>query len=167
MIRTPDACRLFRPLERSDVPYLLRISRDNMAHILRSARGTEWRDDVLVETICHPDAVTEVLEVGGRVAGYFCVFGREESIFIASLQLASAFQQQGFGEKMMRRIEELARRSGLERAELWVQNNNEDAIGFYQHLGFCIVARQRNNFLMKKEFGCSLQCGGGNGGTPS
>jgi len=154
-------------LERSDVPHLLRISKDNMAHILRSAWGTEWRDDVLAETICHPDAVTEVLEVGGLVAGYFCVFGREESLFIASLQLASAFQQQGFGERMMWRIEELARRSKLGMVELWVQNNNEDAIGFYQHLGFCIVARQRNNFLMRKECARGLHGRGGNGGTPS
>jgi ribosomal protein S18 acetylase RimI-like enzyme len=58
----------------------------------------------------------------------------------------------GLGRGMMERVEESALRSGLEGVELCVQSTNEQAIGFYRHLGYRMASRRRNNLTMRKQF---------------
>lgn len=140
----------FRSFQKHDLPVLAKISRDNMAHIIRSAWGVDWKDELLFDTLCDEDAQTEILEIDGRIIGYYCIFIEERRVFIASIQVARAYQHRGYGASMIRRIEAIASRFNAERVELWVQSNNEEAIGFYEHMGYRIVARQRNNLLMRK-----------------
>lgn len=121
-----------------------------MAHIVRSAWGIEWKDEFLLDTLLDHDAYTEILEIDGEIVGYFCIFIDKSRVFIASIQVARHYRHCGCGSAMIKRIETIASCSGCERIELWVQVNNENAIGFYEHMGFKIVARQRNNLLMRK-----------------
>ncbi|MDH7508349.1 MAG: GNAT family N-acetyltransferase [Methanomassiliicoccales archaeon] len=140
----------FRSFQKHDLPVLAKISRDNMAHIIQSAWGVEWKDELLIDTLCDEDARTEILEIDGKIIGYYCIFIEDKRVFIASIQVARAYQHRGYGAAMIKRIETIASRINAERVELWVQSNNEEAIGFYEHMGFRIVARQRNNLLMRK-----------------
>lgn len=140
----------FRSFQKHDLPVLAKISRDNMAHIIRSAWGVEWKDELLFDTLCDEDAQTEILEIDGKIIGYYCIFIEDKRVFIASIQVARAYQHRGYGAAMIKRIEAIASHLNAERVELWVQSNNEEAIGFYEHMGFRIVARQRNNLLMRK-----------------
>jgi ribosomal protein S18 acetylase RimI-like enzyme len=50
----------------------------------------------------------------------------------------------------MRRIEELANARGLRAIELWVQTTNREAMEFYRHLGYRMISRQGNNYLMRR-----------------
>mgnify|MGYP005856197389 FL=1 len=147
-------------MSRRDIPTLVKISRDNMAQIVRSAWGTEWRDDTLLQAITDPDGFTEITELNGEIAGYYTVFNNADSVFIISIQLRRRYQNKGLGATMMSRIEEWGRRHGLGTVELWVQSTNEAALGFYEHLGYTTLRRQGNNYFMRKPLRPDLRGGG-------
>jgi ribosomal-protein-alanine N-acetyltransferase len=137
-------------LERGDIPYLLRMTRENMSQIIRSAWGLEWRDETLLDTLLDQGLVTEVLKDGERIVGYYCFDQRGDYLFVVSIQVSKEYQRLGIGRRMMERIEDLAIRSGLEGVELCVQSTNLSAQGFYQHMGYRMVSRERNNLIMRK-----------------
>jgi ribosomal protein S18 acetylase RimI-like enzyme len=140
----------FRRMSKRDIPTLVRMSKDNMAHIVLSAWGTEWRDSTLVQAVTDPDTFTEVAMNDERIIGYYTVFKRIDSVFIVSIQIQTQYQQKGLGSLMMSRVEAWARSSGVDMVELWVQSTNESAIKFYEHVGYKVAGRQGNNYLMRK-----------------
>jgi GNAT superfamily N-acetyltransferase len=141
----------YTPLERADIPCLLRITRENMAQIILSAWGLEWRDETLLETLLDPLLFTEVLRMDGKVIGYYALDQRGDYVFVVSIQVCHDLQHQGVGQLMMERIESWAIRSGMEGVELCVQSTNFQALGFYEHIGYRNVSRERNNLIMRKE----------------
>jgi len=142
----------FIPLRRPDIPELVWITRENMAQIILSAWGVEWRDETLLETLMDANLCIEVAHDGKQVVGYYVLDQMEDYVFIISIQLEKKHQGEGFGRYMMERVEELALRSGLEGVELCVQSTNDQAIGFYRHLGYKLASRRRNNLTMRKTF---------------
>ncbi|MFP4170146.1 MAG: N-acetyltransferase family protein [Methanomassiliicoccales archaeon] len=143
----------FRPMRKEDLPVLMRISRRNMADIILSSWGVNWRDENLNEMLMDPEAQTVVLENGERVVGYYCVERRGCCLFVNSIQVIPERRKEGLGRKMMVRIEERARKEGMEAVELWVQRTNSNALLFYRHLGYRTVAQRGNNFMMRKRMG--------------
>ncbi|MDD1747559.1 MAG: GNAT family N-acetyltransferase [Methanomassiliicoccales archaeon] len=143
----------YAPLERGDIPYLLRMTRENMSQIILSSWGLEWKDETLLETLLDQGLVTEVLKCDDRIVGYYCLDQRGDYLFVVSIQVARDQQRTGVGRGMMERIEELAGRSGLEGVELCVQSTNLTAKGFYEHMGYRLVSRERNNLIMRKHIG--------------
>jgi ribosomal protein S18 acetylase RimI-like enzyme len=139
-----------REMTRKDLPQILEISRDNMAQIIFSSWGVEFRDEDLLHIILEPSAFTEVLEMGDRIIAYYSVDIRNDNLFINSLQVMRPFQGQGLGREMMRRIEEIARARDLRAIELWVQVTNREAMEFYRHMGYRMISRQGNNYLMRR-----------------
>jgi ribosomal-protein-alanine N-acetyltransferase len=142
----------FIPLRRSDIPELVRITRENMAQIILSAWGVEWRDETLLETLMNANLRIEVALEGEQVVGYYVLDQMEDYVFIISIQLERKHQGEGLGRCLMERVEESAWRSGLEGVELCVQSTNDQAIGFYRHLGYRLASRRRNNLTMRKAF---------------
>jgi ribosomal protein S18 acetylase RimI-like enzyme len=123
-----------------------------MSEIILSAWGVEWKDETLLETLMDANLNIEVALEGRRVVGYFVLDQMEDYVFIVSFQLEKDHQGKGMGRCMMERVEDLAARSGLEGVELCVQSTNEQAIGFYRHLGYRMASRRRNNLTMRKQF---------------
>ncbi|MDD1769227.1 MAG: GNAT family N-acetyltransferase [Methanomassiliicoccales archaeon] len=136
-------------MTKRDIPALVRISKENMAHIIRSAWGTEWKDDILLNAVTDPDTVTEIATHEDTIVGYYTILKRIDSVFIVSIQILHQYQQRGLGSLMMSRIEEWGKRNGLRAVELWVQSTNEAAINFYEHLGYRLAGKQGNNYLMR------------------
>ncbi len=142
----------FASLHRSDIPELVRITRENMAQIIMSAWGVEWRDETLLETLMDASLSIEVALEDEKVVGYYVLDQMEDYVFIISIQLEKQHQGMGLGRTMMEKVEESALRSGLEGVELCVQSTNQQAIGFYRHLGYRLASRRRNNLTMRKQF---------------
>jgi len=140
----------YAPLERGDIPYLLRMTRENMSQIILSSWGLEWKDETLLETLLDQGLMTEVLKRENRIVGYYCLDRRGDYLFVVSIQVVRDLQRMGVGRSMMERIEELAGRSGLEGVELCVQSTNTTAKAFYEHMGYRLVSRERNNLIMRK-----------------
>lgn len=121
-----------------------------MSQIIRSSWGIDWSDEALLDVLVDRRATTEVLEVGRRPVGYICFERRGHSLFINSIQLEPGYQGLGLGRMMMERIEGYASNWSLECVDLWVQVTNRRALGFYAHLGYELIMRRRNNYLMRK-----------------
>ncbi|MBI0583407.1 MAG: GNAT family N-acetyltransferase [Methanomassiliicoccus sp.] len=138
-----------RELVRRDLPQVISISRENMATIIFTSWGVEYRDEDLLQFLLDPSAFTEVLEEDGRIVAYYSVEERNENLYINSIQVQKGHQGQGLGREMMERIEARARSGGLRGIELWVQVTNRSAMEFYRHLGYHMVSRQGNNYLMR------------------
>ena len=140
----------YAPLERGDIPYLLKMTRENMSQIILSSWGLEWKDETLLETLLDQGLMTEVLKREDRIVGYYCLDRRGDYLFVVSIQVVRDLQRTGVGRSMMERIEEMAGRSGLEGVELCVQSTNTTAKSFYEHMGYRLVSRERNNLIMRK-----------------
>ena len=63
-----DPRTVSRPMLRRDLPQIFNMSRDNMAHIIFTSWGVEWRDEDLL-ILFDPLAITEVLEQDGEDPG--------------------------------------------------------------------------------------------------
>jgi ribosomal protein S18 acetylase RimI-like enzyme len=137
-------------MERWDIPWLLKVTRDNMSHIIRSAWGVEWSDETLLETLLDPRIDTEILSDDGAELGYASIEQRGDYLFVVSVQINRADQGRGLGRETMEHVEKAAVQSGMEGVELCVQSTNQVAIGFYHHLGYAIVTKERNNIVMRK-----------------
>ncbi len=140
----------FRPMYRKDIPDIVKMSRDNMAHIILSSWGVQYRDEDTLEEILKPHVRTEVIEIEGAVAGFFSVEHTLAALFINALQVKKQFQRKGLGRMTMERIERMALTDGLDTVDLWVQSTNRPAMDFYLTLGYKMVMKQGNNFLMRK-----------------
>jgi [ribosomal protein S18]-alanine N-acetyltransferase len=126
------------------------MSRENMAPIVLSSWGMEWQDEPLLEWFMDKDIATEVLENNGEEIGYFSLETIDQYLFITSIQLFKEWQGQGLGRLMMDRIEAFAAEQEAEGVELSVQDTNDHARGFYDHIGYSVVCRRGNNYLMRK-----------------
>jgi ribosomal protein S18 acetylase RimI-like enzyme len=140
----------FRSMNRSDIPALVKMSRENMASIIRSAWGLEWRDEPLLEWLMSKDVETEVAMLEGDIAGYVSLEVVDRYIFVTSIQLWRNLQHRGFGTEIMKHVETMALVAGYEGVELVVQMTNDGALRFYRHMGYRKVCRRGNNFLMRK-----------------
>jgi len=140
----------FRSMNRSDIPALVKMSRENMASIIRSAWGLEWRDEPLLEWLMSKDVDTEVAMFEGDIAGYVSLEVVDRYIFVTSIQLWRNLQHRGFGTEIMKHVETMALVAGYEGVELVVQMTNDGALRFYRHMGYRKVCRRGNNFLMRK-----------------
>lgn len=139
-----------REMLRKDLPQVLNMSRENMAHIIFTSWGVEWRDEDLLHMLLEPSSFTEVLEADGKIIAYYSVDERNDNLFVNSIQVLKGYQGLGLGKEMMRRIEAAARSRGLRTIELWVQITNRPATGFYRRRGYKLISRQGNNYLMRK-----------------
>jgi ribosomal protein S18 acetylase RimI-like enzyme len=139
-----------RQMTRKDLPQIIGMSRENMASIIFSSWGVEFRDEDLLHLLLEPNAFTEILESDGRIIAYYSVEERNGNLFINSIQVLKEYQRQGLGREMLARIEARAKENELRGIELWVQITNHSAMEFYRHMGYRMVSRQGNNYLMRR-----------------
>lgn len=139
-----------RVMTRKDLPQVLTISRENMASIVFSSWGVEYRDEDIMRILLEPTTLNHVLEADGRVIAYFSMDVLNGNLFVNSIQVQKAYQGQGLGREMMAIIEAQAREKEARAIELLVQHTNKAAMEFYRHMGYRLVSRQGNNYLMRR-----------------
>ena len=140
-------------MQRSDLPELVSMSRENMAAIIMSSWGEEWKDEQLMDLLLDQMVDTTVLEGEDGIEAYYCVEGIDEYIFISSFQVRRNFQGKGLGTRMLDMIEEKARQDDKAEVELCVQSTNERAKEFYYYHGYDLMYRNGNNLVMRKKLG--------------
>ncbi len=138
-------------MQRSDLPELVSMSRENMAAIIMSSWGEEWKDEQLMDLLLDQRVETNVLEGEDGIEAYYCVEDIDEYIFISSFQVRRNFQKKGLGTLMLDMIEEKARKDGKAEVELCVQSTNERAKEFYDYHGYDLMYRNGNNLVMRKK----------------
>jgi len=142
-----------RSMQRSDLPELVSMSRENMAAIIMESWGEEWKDEQLMDLLLDQMVDTTVLEGENGIEAYYCVEDIDEYIFISSFQVRRNFQGKGLGTRMLDMIEEKARQDDKAEVELCVQSTNERAKEFYYYHGYDLMYRNGNNLVMRKKLG--------------
>lgn len=95
------------------------------------AQDTYWREQ-------RPDAVFQVIEVGGEPAGRLYVDAKPDDVRIVDIALLPAFRGRGVGTALLRRIIERADAAGTP-VTIHVEQQNP-ARSLYERLGFVQVA---------------------------
>lgn len=129
----PDATVTLRPGDAADIPRLVEVWRsavDATHHFVRPA-DLDYYEGMMADTYL-PGVDLVVAEVDGHVAGFSGVVERE----VAMLFVDAAYRGRGVGSTLLR--EAMARIPGL---VVDVNEQNPQAIGFYEHHGFRVVGR--------------------------
>ncbi|TFG56647.1 MAG: GNAT family N-acetyltransferase [Methanomassiliicoccus sp.] len=140
-----------RQLQRSDLPVLVSMSRENMAAVILASWGKEWKDEKLLELLLDQRVTTMVLEDEGEIVAYYCIEEIDEYLFISSFQVSKGKQGQGVGQHMLELIEVDGREGGKVGVELCVQATNEKAKEFYYYHGYDLMYPNGNNMVMRKK----------------
>jgi diamine N-acetyltransferase len=108
----------------------------------------------LEEEMSQPESRFFFIEKNGKTAGYLKVntgnaqseeMG-DDSLEVERIYISSRFQKQGLGKILFNHALDLAREEGKERVWLGVWEKNENAIAFYEKLGF--IRRGAHSFFM-------------------
>ncbi|HOE52606.1 MAG TPA: GNAT family N-acetyltransferase [Methanomassiliicoccales archaeon] len=140
-------------MRRADLPALVAMSRENMAAIILSSWGEEWKDETLLDMLLDQRVDTTVLDGEDGIEAYYCVEDMDDCIFISSIQVRRGCQGRGLGGRMLRMIEDQAKSDGKAWVELCVQSTNERAKEFYHYHGYDLMYANGNNIVMRKRLG--------------
>jgi ribosomal protein S18 acetylase RimI-like enzyme len=127
-----------RRMQPTDQSAMLGLAHLTMDPILMEAWGRRSRSS---ELFGDPAAEAWVCELdSGELVG-FVIFILGEVLHVNTLVVSPMCQNIGLGRVLMMELEGVARRKRLPAVELWVQENNARAIGFYDKLGFVVVGK--------------------------
>ncbi|HEY8346420.1 MAG TPA: ribosomal protein S18-alanine N-acetyltransferase [Symbiobacteriaceae bacterium] len=109
---------------------------DGVMEVERLSFLTPWsRRDFLVE-LMQPFAVYIVARRGEQVVGYGGMHVIADQAHVTNIAVHPDHRGQGLGERIMRRLIELAAERGAERMTLEVRVSNTPARNLYEKLGF-------------------------------
>jgi ribosomal-protein-alanine N-acetyltransferase len=87
-----------------------------------------------------------VITLSERVIGYGVTSVAVEECHLLNVCIHPDWQGQGLGQKLVRRLLNLARQHGAETAFLEVRQSNDSACALYRRLGFVDVGRRRDYY---------------------
>lgn len=96
--------------------------------------------------VSQPNHVFLLLEDDGQPLGYAWIEYKtvpenafrksSRSLFVHQIGISDSYQNKGYGSKLMERIYDMAKSSGIARVELDYWTDNESAVQFYRKHGF-------------------------------
>lgn len=141
---------MLRPAVPKDLPAVNRLLGE-VLHVHNGIRpdlfrpeGKKYTDAELIILFSNPDAPVYVYEKDGEVLGYVFLEIRHQdsgslqalsTLYIDDLCVDSAHRGEGIGRILYEKALEIARERGCYNVTLHVWEGNDEARGFYEHLG--------------------------------
>ena len=88
----------------------------------------------------------QIVERAGEVIGYISVERREDSIFLSAIEVAPDFQGRGIGTRLIRDLQDDAKRQGIPVSLRVLQGN--PARRLYERLGFAATGETETHIKM-------------------
>jgi len=134
----------------------LRIMReddlDAVLAIERACFPSPWsRENFLYEIRHNPAAANWVLEHGGVILGYACVWFLGPELKINNIAIHDDHRRRGLGGRLLRALLAKARELGCETAQLEVRPSNRAALALYRRHGFVQVGRRKDYYQQEHE----------------
>lgn len=162
----------------SDQPRLLAFARSNFictyAHLNDPAHmeayiSSKFSEEAFAREFRHPESAFYLCKADHQLIGYYKInFGKAqtepdhpEGAEIERIYVVDAYKGNGIGRKMIDHASELARSRGLDYLWLGVWEKNNEALAFYQRLGFESIGShifelgddQQTDLIMKLSIG--------------
>ena len=128
------------------------LHRDNLPEIFVRPEGRPRKKDYFQELLLLPEVGFFIAEEQGQIIGFVHIIIRDSppiAVFVQrcfavvdSLVVGMDYQGKGVGRKLMETAHEWALAEGAESVELNVYEFNEDAIAFYERLGYEPLSRK-------------------------
>jgi ribosomal protein S18 acetylase RimI-like enzyme len=144
-----DICDIFK--EADD------LHREHLPHIFQKPPGPVREQEYILGLIADENVGLFLAQVGSQVVGLVCVLAREAPAVpilvprryanVDSLVVKQSFRRLGIGQALMERAQAWAQAKGLDRIELHVWEFNQEAIAFYEQLGYETISRRMGKRL--------------------
>jgi ribosomal protein S18 acetylase RimI-like enzyme len=128
------------------------LHREALPGLFRAAEGPARSDEFFSRILTDENAALLVADSGSQIVGFVIVSVRETpdlSILvprcyasIVDLEVRCEFRRRGVGRALMERAEAWARERGAGQVELNVFEFNQEAIAFYEAMGYRPVVRR-------------------------
>jgi [ribosomal protein S18]-alanine N-acetyltransferase len=129
-----DALHL-RPMLHSDVAEVLAIEVLAYSH--------PWSSGNFADSVNAGHWAEVLLAADGRISAYFVAMPGVEELHLLNIAVAPQHQGQGLGQRLMKVVQNQARRHQLPTLWLEVRDSNQRARSLYRRLGFVEVGLRR------------------------
>jgi len=117
-------------------PELLRMHLEDLLVMDEATMGEKWeRQHFLLDLPGKWECSWIVLD-GERAVGFVIVSMKPEGLHVHRIAVASSYQGQGLGTRLLQYVAQCAVQRNISRITLRVAKQNTEAIGFYHRLGF-------------------------------
>jgi ribosomal-protein-alanine N-acetyltransferase len=135
---------VLRPMRISDLDQVLKIEAASFA--------SPWKSEhFLHELRENPWAVNWVVELGGRVVGYACLWCIQDELKINNIAILEAERGRGLGRRLLLALLGDAVVRGCRTATLEVRPSNEAALTLYRARGFVEIGRRKGYYVNEGE----------------
>ena len=117
-----------------------------------------WSKDALKAAFDSPFTHCFLIEEGGQVCGYACLFVLFEESEVQNIAVDIPFRKRGIGSELLSFLHDFAKEKGAEISFLEVRVSNAPAISLYQKFSYQTVAVRKRYYpdgedalVMKKE----------------
>jgi ribosomal protein S18 acetylase RimI-like enzyme len=140
-----------REAQPEDEDFLYELHKAAMQQYITAAWGA-WDEAAQREQFhqCYQPDEMQVIQLDGRDVGVIHLQERTEEIFMVSLEILPAFQNQGIGTQVIRQVMQKARQDRKPVA-LRVLKVNLDARALYQRLGFGVTGENDTHYILAYE----------------
>ncbi len=125
------------PARGRDAQPIAKMSRD----LIESGLGWKYRAPTVLRALSDPDTVTLVARHADTLAGFAMAHFGEERMHLVLLAVSPGQRRLGVARRLLQWLIDSAMVAGLVEIDLELRATNNDALGFYQALGFAEFAR--------------------------
>lgn len=124
-----------RPARPADLPTLVELE--------AASFPDPWSARMLASAIADPHSLVQVIEDGGRVAGYAVLRRAADEAELLSVAVDPEARGRGLGRRLVEEGLDRVREQGARTCYLEVRPGNEPARSLYRSLGFRRIGRRR------------------------
>ena len=118
-----------------------------------------WTKGMLADTLRLPYQWSFLVEDGGQVCGYACLFSLFDTAEVLNIAVDAPYRGRGVGGALMGALHEKAKEMGAERMMLEVRASNAPAIALYKKFGYEKISVRKRYYadgedadIMEKRF---------------
>jgi len=140
-----------------------KLHSDNLPHIFQQTDGPARDEAYILELLANEAVGLFVAEREGQLLGFVQVMFSESpplSLFVPrryalvdALAVREEFRREGIGWALMQRAEQWALDKGASSIDLNVHEFNQNAVNFYQKLGYLTASRKMSKAIEQEDTG--------------
>ena len=127
---------IIRPMEPEDA--------DSVAQIEKDSFSQPWSRQGFLDAMALQQNIILVAEEDGEILGYQCTYVSFDEGELTNIAVKRTARGQGVGQHLIRKLQEKAVESGVERIVLEARVTNDTAIALYEKMGFINLGIRKN-----------------------